>query len=58
MSIVGDSVITCDEITNASETTPESFNDKKATYKIDYCILHTFLVVTTLLLIIVTICSY
>ena len=50
---INDSVVTCDEITNAVAklyiVTPETvsiyFSDKSATYEIDYYILHTFLLV-------------
>ena len=45
-SIIGDSVIACDEIIDAvakSDTIPINLNDKKPTYKMDYhYILHTF----------------
>ena len=42
-SNIDDSVTTCDEVVNTQETKSiSSNNDKKATYRIDYFILHTF----------------
>ena len=40
------------------ETLPTKSNDKKPIYTLDYYILHTFLLVTILLLIIADICYY
>ena len=54
-SFIDNSVITCDEIIDTAETMPINSNDKKATYKMDYYIWHTFLLVTILLLKIVII---
>ena len=61
-SIVNNSVIACDESinvrnvalknvtngisTNVMSTAPISFHNKKVRHKMDYCILHTFLLVT------------
>lgn len=55
-SITDGLVITCDEVVNTSGTILVNSNDKKETYKMNYYILHTFLLVTILFLIIVTIC--
>ena len=40
------------------ETVLINFNDKKTIHKMDYYILHTFLLVTIMLLKIATICYY
>ena len=56
--LIVDSVITCDEVIGTLDTVPINSNDKKATYKVDYHILHTFLLVTILILIIVIICYF
>ena len=39
-TIVGDLIITCDEIVDTSENVSLSFNDKKTANKMDYYILH------------------
>ena len=57
-SLIDDSLITCYEIVDTPETVPIYLNDKKARYKEDYYIFHTFLLATILLLIIVTICYH
>ena len=57
-SLIVDSVITCDEVIGTLDTVPINSNDEKATYKVDYYILHIFLLVTILILVIVTICYY
>ena len=49
-SLIDDSVITCDEIIDTAETMPINSNDEKSSYKMDYYIWHTFLLVTILLL--------
>ena len=64
-SVADDSVIVCDDViivadsvstnvtntvsANVTSTLPIHSDDKKVRYKIDYYILHTFLLVTTLL---------
>ena len=48
------SLITFDEIIDTLRTESINSNDKTATYKMDYYILHSLLSVTILLLIIIT----
>ena len=52
------SVINFDEIIDTLDAVPMNYNNKKERYKIEYYILHTFLLVTIILLIIATICYY
>ena len=54
-SLFDGSVIACDEVIDTAETMPINSNCKKATYKTEYYIWHTFLLVTILLLKTVTI---
>ena len=55
-SHINDSVIKSDEIKDTPETLSSNSNIKKAIYKMDYYVSQTFLLITILLLIIVTIC--
>ena len=57
-SLTDDSVTTCYEVVGTLNTVLINSNDKKATYKANYYILDTFLLITILLLIIVPICYY
>ena len=54
-SIVDNSVIACNEITNATDSVKSTVlinsDDKKVRYKMDYYIWHTFLLVTILIFI-------
>ena len=62
--IINDPVTTCDEISdkvaksysNTAESALINSNDKTATYKLEYNILHTLLLVALLLLIIAITC--
>ena len=74
VSTIDDSVITCDEIINAANsvstnvscsvpinavnTASVSFNDEKVRYKVDCCILHTFLLVVIVLFIFAINCCH
>ena len=40
--LIDDSVITCDEIINATDTVPIYSIDNKASYKMDHYIFHFF----------------
>ena len=41
-SLIDDSLVTCDEIADTQETVTTDSVNKKATCKMDYCVLHTF----------------
>ena len=55
-SLINASFFACDEIVEGQETASTSFNDYKATYKMNYYYLHTFLLITIMLSIIISIC--
>lgn len=57
-SVIHDSLMACDEITEAPETVSINSNYRNVVYKMDYYFFHTLLLVTTLLLIIGTTCYY
>ena len=55
---IDNSVIICDEIIDTPHTVSINSDINKTKYKMDYYILHTFLLVTILLLNIVIICYH
>lgn len=57
-SLIDDSVVTCDKIADTQETVTTDSVNKKATCKMDYCVLYTFLLVTILVFIILLNCHY
>ena len=58
-SVIGDSVIMCDDIIEETKTVTTSFNEKNAIYKTkDFYILLAFFLITITLLIVVSIYFY